>query len=452
MDKSTILNNIESISAENLFEYISNGKVTLEELRETGNLDASKRKAISKLQNELYEQDDHAWEISRYGNETSLTDYITRYPNGRHLVEAKQRIDFLTEQRKSLLAQKKGILDKIRINPNTYNPQEILSYLQNGTITEGDLEDCGIPQSAIFNLDKVRIPPLDMGPTPDNIPPGYTEVYFWGSPGSGKTCALGAILQMAEKDGLLNIASGSGFHYANQLKNIFSDDDVANDYLPAPSPFDNTQYLPFTLKRENERHSRSISLIELSGEIFKCFYYKNAGRPMPSQLHLDTFNSLNSFLNGSNRKVHFFFIDYDKENKPDIRDGVKQSDYLAAAATYFKDNEVFGKTTDAIYVVLTKSDLMIDESGDKVPMEKRVEYAKKHFNNHNFSAFINTLKGFCKKYSINGGKLTVEPFSLGQVYFQQICNFEGSAATKLIKILMDRIPVNRRSLLDVFNK
>ena len=37
----------------------------------------------------------------------------------------------------------------------------------------------------------------------------------------------------------------------------------------------------------------------------------------------------------------------------------------------------------------------------------------------NYSAFINTLKAQCKNNSINAGKLKLEPFSLGKVYFKQ---------------------------------
>jgi hypothetical protein len=149
--------------------------------------------------------------------------------------------------------------------------------------------------------------------------------------------------------------------------------------------------------------------------------------------------------------VHFFFVDYDRENKPDD-DGIKQSDYLAAAATYFKKNAVFGKTTDAIYVVLTKSDLLLDENGNHISKDKRVEYAKKHLSGHNYESFVNALKGNCKKHSINGGRLTVEPFSLGKVFFRDICDFDGTAAANIIDILMERIAGTKKSILDVFNK
>jgi hypothetical protein len=434
-----------------LFDFIRQGIVTLDELRNTGSLDATKRRAIANIQAGFDRQDDDAWERCRYGNESVLSDYISNYPAGRHVAEAKQRIDDLSAQRREANAQKQVVLDNIRMNPNSYRPDKVLDFLQNGTISRYDLLNCDIPESAIDNLGNVTAPRLQMGAMPTNIPNGYTEVFFWGIPGSGKTCALGAILQMADKEGYLNIATGPGYHYANQLKNIFSDDDVANDYLPAASPVEITQYLPFTLKRPDERYSRSVSLIELSGEIFKCFYYKNADLQMPTQSHQDTFDSLNTFLHDTNRKVHFFFIDYENKNTPD-EEGLMQRDYLSAASTYFNNNAVFGKTTDAIYVVLTKSDLLTDESGNRVSVAQRVDYAKKHLSNSNFTSFINTLKDNCRKYSINGGRLTVEPFSLGKVYFKQICNFEGSSATKILNILMDRIPVTRTSILDIFNR
>lgn len=462
MEKQYILNLIDDLSAEQLFNFIKQGLVTIEELRNTECLDNSKRIAITrllkaheqeqhKIQAERDKSDDDAWDTVRYGNEITLIDWINNNPNNRNIREAKNRVNFLQEEREKIKAQKQGILDSIRRNPNSYSPNDIRKFLNTGTFTEQDLLDCDIPQSAINNLNNIKAPTLNLGVTPNFIPEGYTEVYFWGYKGSGKTCALGAILHMAEKMGFLNIAAGSGNRYATQLKNIFSDDGVANDFLPAPSPVETTQYLPFTLKKPNERRSRSVSLIELSGEVFKCFAHVNAGEPFPTESHENTFNSINNFLRSNNRKVHFFFIDFDRENNPDD-DGMRQSDYLAAASTYFKNNAVFGKTTDAIYVVLTKSDLMLDENEKPITSEKYNEYAKKHLSGQNYSSFINTLKDNCRKYSINGGRLTVEPFSLGKVYFRDICNFEGTAAANIVEILMERIPGSRSSILDVFNK
>ncbi|MDR1182840.1 MAG: hypothetical protein LBL13_12765 [Bacteroidales bacterium] len=452
MDKDYILNHIDDFSAQQLFEFISQGIVTLQELRKTENLDATKRNAIVALQTAGEREDNAAWEQARYGNETSLRDYITRFPAGIHVAEARQRIDDLENQRRNILAQKQGILDNIRRNPNSYSPNAIKVFLNNRTFTEAELRDyCGIPQSAINNLDNINPLHLDLGATPDTIPDGYTEVYFWGYKGSGKTCALGAILQMAQQKKYLNLASGEGYDYATQIKNIFSNNHNADDFLPAPTPLESNQYLPFTLTKPNESKSRSVSLIEVSGEIFLCFAKKIAGKQFPTQAHENTFNSLEKFLRTRNRKIHFFFIDYGRENRRDDN-GYTQSDYLAAASTYFDNNKVFEKTTDAIFVVLTKSDLMLDKDGNHISDDKRVEYAIEHLNGNNYGAFIETLKKHCKKYSINGGKLTVEPFSLGKVYFRDICDFDGSSAANIVEILMERIAGSKKSIFDVFNK
>ena len=461
MDKEYILRHIDDLTAEQLAKFIQQGVVTLNELKSTGELDATKRASILRimlarerevknLQTKRDQADDDAWETVRYSPETVLTDWIYNNPNNRHIQEAKDRVDYLQQERKRITSQKLSVLDNIRRNPNKYSANEIKNYFANGTFTEQDLIDCDIPQSAIDNLEKIKAPTLSLGTTPDSIPEGYTEVYFWGYKGSGKTCALGAVLQMAEKKGYLNIAAGPGNRYATQLKNVFTDDGCANDFLPAPSPVETTQYLPFSLKKTSESKSRSVSLIELSGEIFLCFALKNAEEPLPTQSHENTFNSLDNFLKSNNRKIHFFFIDYDRENKRDS-DGYTQSDYLSAASTYFNNNNVFGNTTDAIYVVLTKSDLMLDDAGNHVSEDDRVKYAIKHLQGNNYSAFINTLKDNCKKYSINGGKLTVEPFSLGKVYFRDICDFDGKAAENIVEILMERIAGTKKSILNFFN-
>lgn len=451
MDRSVILSNVVNMTAEQLFDKIKSGIVTLDDLMRTGELDIAKRRKIESLLNQNDSIDNEDWERARYSNELGLSDYITKHPTGKYVLEAKQKIDLLERQRANEIAQRETILKELKRNPSKYPPGKIIEYLRNSIITEKDLLECGIPDSAIQNLHNIVTPYLQLGNTPESVPPGFTEVYFWGYTGSGKTCALGAILQMAHKKGYLNFATGPGYQYAHQLMNIFSDDGMANDYLPAPTPLENTQYLPFTLKKPNERSSRSVSLIELSGEIYKCFFKINAGIELESQLHINTFHTLNSFLNNNNRKIHFFFVDYNRENRPD-ENGLTQSDYLSAASLYFKNNKIFGKSTDAIFIVLTKSDLLIDDSGTYVSHEERVKYAKKYLNENNYKSFIETLKYICEKESINSGVLTVEPFSLGKVYFQKICDFEGSSASAILEILMDRIPTTQNSILDVFNR
>lgn len=451
MDKDYILNNVAELDAQQLAEAIQAGVVSLQELRDTDDLDATKRRAITRIISAVGQEAENAWAEASTGSESQLQEYIQKFPSSPHVAEAIELIAQRQRMRENVVYEHQRILERIRLNPNTYSPAEILNFIENGTITRSELTDkCGIPISAIDNLRNIAAVNLNLGDTPSSIPEGYTEVYFWGGPGSGKTCALGAVLQMAEYRECLTIATGPGYNYATQLKNIFSHDNVANDYLPAPSPVESTQYLPFSLRLPKEKKSRSVSLIELSGEIFECFYWKNAGQRLPTESHENTFRSLNSFLASKNRKLHFFFIDAGRDNRRDQR-GLTQGDYLQATATYFMGHQLFDKTTDAIYVVLTKSDLLVDENGNHVSEERRLEYAKRYLRDQRYGSFITALKNICDEYSINGGKLTLEPFSLGKVYFQQICNFDGTSASRLVDILLDRIPGTKKSILDFFN-
>lgn len=456
MDKDYILNNVEQISAQDLANAIQQGLVTLQELKETDELDASKRKAIQKILSAADQECEQAWEQCKNGDETQLRDFINKYQASKYADEAQIRIDQLQRKKENAIYEHQNILNRIRLNPNTYSPAEIINFLDDGTVTRCELVNkCGIPDSAIDSakdiIEKNITVNLELGLTPESIPEGYTEVYFWGGPGSGKTCALGAVLQMAEYKECLTIAAGPGCKYATQLKNIFTHDNIANDFLPAPSPVESTQYLPFTLQLPKEKRSRSVSLIELSGEIFECFFWKNADTQLPTASHENTFNSLIRFLASKNRKLHFFFIDAGRDNKRDQR-GLTQGDYLQATATYFTKHQLFDKTTDAIFIVLTKSDLLVDESGNHVPEEKRIEYAKKYLKEQRYGSFVNALKHICEEFSINGGRLTVEPFTLGKVYFQQICNFDGTTASHLVDILLERIPGDKNNnILKFFN-
>ncbi len=42
-------------------------------------------------------------------------------------------------------------------------------------------------------------------------------------------------------------------------------------------------------------------------------------------------------------------------------------------------------------------------------------------------------------------------FSLGRVYFSEICEFNETTALNIIDILMNKIPSSKKNILDVFN-
>ncbi len=420
MDRNYFFDHMDDLSGQQLFEAIKQGIVTLQELKDTEELDKSKCDVILKLlkaheQEQIKAQADHAKAKDEEQEHNAKSD------------------------------EKKIILEEIRKDPNSFPLSAINKYLDNKTITSKDLQNAGVPNNVItFILEKKSQPQLELGKSPQSIPDGYTEVYFWGIKSSGKTSALAAILSEAERMGYLEIATGPGYNYMLKLKNIFSN---PISLIPGPTPNETTQYLPFVLKKPNEKSSRSVSLIELSGEIFQCFLRKSADKEFETAGQEETFNSLIRFLNSGNRKIHFFLVDYDKKNEPD-KDGYKQSDYLNAASTFFndRDNNFFNRTTDAIYIVLTKSDRTgVEKNG-------RVDEVKEHLNNANYSAFVNSLRTKCEVNSINAGRILGTPFTLGNVYFQQLCEFDPETSRNIIDILLRRIAPKRQSILDAFNR
>jgi hypothetical protein len=457
MEKKEIIDYVEDLDANQLAQYILAGVVTLDELKQTGCLDHTKRIAIQQLlqeqeqrkrieENMKKRQDLELWnQIKSSADVNVLEHWILNHANNAFIRDAEDRLNLLREELDRNREIKREILKNITINSNQYHVDDILQFIKSGVLSVNDLQDIGVPETVVKNLGAVRNHRLEIGDPPRELPEDTTEVYFWGYNGSGKTCALGAILQVAARKGLLNLLPGPGLRYGTQLHHIFSDDGEANDFLPGYTPFDKTQYIALSLSKSGERSKRLVSMVELSGEIFKCFFDRMSHAPFSNEQYEETFNTVNKYLNSNNRKIHFFFIDYTKNNGLDPLTGIRHSDYLSAAANYFEENRIFSKHTDAIYIVLTKSDLLVDEEGNRVPKNLWDEYAIRHLEGANYNAFKETLKKICKQYGINGGELNIEPFSLGEVYFKDICNFNGESAENILNILMSRIPREKKS-------
>jgi len=453
MNREYILENISTLGPEELAIAINQNILTLEEMIETQELDRSKRTEIRKILNdvqnsEVFEDaETKRWSLAQNGSISDLESFINDFPFGRYIEFANARF---IELQKSVIEkeninvfnpQKNEILDKIKNDFNEFNVDQINSFLTNNIISKQDLFDIGIPDSCISSLEYVKRPVLQNIASLNELPTDYTEVYFWGWQGSGKTTALAAVLNRAHKNGYLQIQPGPGLLYANQLKSIFTDDGVANDYLPAPTPLEETQYMKLKLSKLGESTSseRNIALIELSGEIFKDFFTVSAGMPFRSEAYQTGFDAIIRYLKSYNRKIHFFFIDYKERNTQNDL-GLGMESYLEAAVTYFKDKKIFQDTTDIIYIVLTKSDMMRNKEGDFIKPEDRVEYAKEYLNESpRYRSFITSLKNICSENGINNGRLQVLPFSLGEVYFKDICNFNSDSANEIVEILMERV-------------
>jgi hypothetical protein len=325
-------------------------------------------------------------------------------------------------------------------NPNDYTPDEIKSTCDNDTLAK-------LCDKINLDVDLVRnytafkdLEFVDLLPeVQEDVPLGYTDVFFWGLPSSGKTCALAALMYTMNKKYAFadaEIPVNFGTAYRNSLVNVFNNE-VA--YLPPANPIDKTQYMPFDLSYRNDNKGfRKISFFELSGELIKYIYdlhngTKHIGGERLRQVER-AWKSLNIVLRSPNKKIHVFFIDYEKSDR---NEKITQEQYLSSAANYFNNKlDIFKEQTDGIYVVITKADRI--EGDDK--LEKARNYLKDGFNN-----FDQIMKARAKKSNI---PFKVKLFSIGDVYFKGICRVSTYYPENLIDSLLSRIKPEGESIFD----
>ena len=461
--KAHFIAKLDDLSAEQIVGGIIGGIATIADLQRTGEFGSEKQKKVKTL---LKKKDDDVFAAAT--TITALENYLLVFPAGIHEHEAREKIqrqkgddstfsnavvtntlaalqdyllaypegNYVDEARKKI---KQIMYETIKADINEYTPDEITSKL-----SRDDLDDLcqelGLDARMIRNY---TTPPLKYNIIPESkndIPVGYTDVFFWGIRSSGKTCALSAILSTMKKDYLVEAPDCEkkfGATYRDSLTNIFRE---RYGYLPGRTGIDRTQYMPFLFYRKGEKRKRRISFFELSGEVFQYFYEEaNSIQLIDEDARDDiqkSFKTLELLLNSDNKKIHFFFIDYNQETKhtADIN-GLTQSNYLEAAATYFRDkNDILKKKTDAVYVVVTKSDeIQIKENISDDKRNKARAAIAKSFLEDNFGSFIGVLQNLCEKHTV---AFNVRQFSIGDVYFKQICKINRAYSTNIIEELL----------------
>jgi hypothetical protein len=425
-DKEFYIKHVAELSAQDLSEGIQDDAVTFKELQNTGDFSALKQKQVNDIQ-EKFTKEDNA-----YNEATSLQqlrDFLRNYPQSRRCDAVKNKI--IKREKEEKDAQEARI-NHIRRNINEYTPDEIKNEIDEKLLH--DLcETLGIDYNVVTNYDEPQLKFNDIPETESEVPTGYTDVFFWGIPSSGKTCALAAILRTIKDKYTMTspaIAKKFGATYRDSLVNIFNH---KTGYLPAATQKDRTQYMPFLVKKREETNYRQISFFELSGEVFKYFYELDNGSDILEQDDRDhvqsAFRTLNLLLNSQNQKIHFFFIDFNQETKgTKDKHNLTQENYLASAATYFRDhNDIFKKRTDAVYIVITKA--------DEIKGENKAELGKQ-FLADNFGSFMDVVKTRCKKDSVD---FNVKLFSIGDVFFKRICRLNYTYAENFVEDLLKKV-------------
>jgi len=264
-----------------------------------------------------------------------------------------------------------------------------------------------------------------------------TEIYFWGIPSSGKSCAIGAIISMAAASkaalcrSIFEDNHCQGYDYMMRLKNLFKMDGHVTS-LPNRTPVIATYEMGFDLN-DHKGRVHPLTFIDLAGELIRCMYKSDTGQKLADD-ERQALNVLDKILvdeRTENRKLHFFVLEYGGEARE--YEGLSQASYLAGALNYIRGKGIFRDRTDGIYLLITKAD-KANLSEDKLP-DYLMEYI---YDIHGWQGFAQGLKTLCKMYHINNGELQVFPFSLGEVCFKDYCIFDGRYTEDVITELVNR--------------
>ena len=326
---------------------------------------------------------------------------------------------------------KSVLLDIIKNDNNLLGVGLIQELLKMGTLSLLELEEIGIDTCFLGKLNtKSSLSPL---PSPkyrlERVKKKSTEVYFWGIPSSGKTCALGAVLSVAASGRVAKSMdpdpNSQGYGYMMHLINLFKHGQVVD--LVEGTAVDAFYEMGFDLvDQDNKLHP--ITCIDMAGELMHCMYKANSGDELKND-EKEMLNVLKAVLGDrrtGNRKIHIFVIEYGAELRK--IDNLTQDIYLSGATTYIKQTGIFNKDTDAVYIMITKAD-KAKAANDSVFQQ----YINQHYH-----GFYKNLQQICQDNEINGGRVEKLAFSLGTVCFQNYCLFNEVPAANVVNIILQR--------------
>lgn len=367
---------------------------------------------------------------------------------------SKTAIDeILVEAMKEKIIDSALLNEVIEYNPNVFSLEQIQRMLEREWLS---ITDLNVAQKF---KDALVISPIrqKLDETNYKIPNGVgreecTEVYFWGVPQSGKTCAMGAILSSVPGIASMHIHPGVAYGYAHSLSSVFRKGQVGE--LPPGTAIDHYYAIHLDLIEKGNGILHKVTLIDMAGELMCCMYKKNAAEVTSTKednmiATMDSFLTPDVPIEQRNRKMHFFVLEYDGHNKQ--YNGHTQREYLEGAADYLRNRKLFSAETDGIYLLVTKVDKCKNDDGlalkDDELKEKLSQYLLDQYED-----LCDILRDICKTNEINGGKLNVVPFSVGEVAFRKYCLFNNKHARDVVRTIIQRSTGYRPGLLHKIRK
>jgi len=383
-----ILAGIQQIPADQLAQLIQLGNITLEQVLESPNLDQRKRKELLEI---LAPTQPPTQPPPPPRTGTRGTGSDPRPPTPPPPPVSNTFIQELAAGNKNLRAIKMALADN--------------------NISKEDLLAAGMRDEWVrFCLEYEEKNDIstwkDLPPLLDN----RTDIYFFGQPGSGKSCILASVLRRGWDEGIFleNVHSPKGNEYRNSL--LIK---MRNGILP-DSTQSGVNYIPLDLISNREHHKHPLNFIEMGGELFDEAFRSG----------LDNFREASNYLNNNNRKLIFFIIDFERHNDSgwEADQSIKMTQILE-----FLGNANILKSTDGIYLIVSKADRF---PTDDNPSDYAFEFLQRHYK---------TFMTNCKHHQSNSDndfKVIVYPYSIGDVRFNGFVeNLNTESPDRIIELI-----------------
>lgn len=386
------------------------------------------RKAIADI------EDNNDWQyFSQINTVSAYKEYLKRHPNGLYVDTCYHRINDVGKD--------EVILAQLKKDDNMYMASELQEKVENGIITWNRLGEVFNDAQLQAIKDWRKMPDLPECTPPKSLRKDSTEVYFWGTRKTGKTCAMGAVLSSAKSEGIMAARSCRHRVYMDQLSNLFAGSGqqiICN--LPGGTSKDsiaemNLQFFDKKKKKHN------ATFIDLAGEVVTGIYKIQNNIPLVTQEE-ETINKVLEYLrNPYNNKIHFFVLEYGEAHKEvkELADigipNIQQVNVLAAIAEFLQEKKIFKKSTVGVYGLVTKSDTIDMINGTSA--EERPKLANEYVKTE-LKSFWDPLNYACEEANIKDVKTVA--FSIGDVFAQNLCIFDGSDSKKIVDRLILKIP------------
>lgn len=427
------------------------------------------------------ELDDLMWNFTANNmSKNTLNRYLADWPTGRHASEARNALSeaddwervrnsndinqinrfryehsgsqFREEAEKAYNRLRNEKIDEIRKNPAGFSKDEAKSLMDAGILSTDDLLSIGaVSKESIeaMKLDRNTFPDIQqlMAKVPEiKAQKDCTDIFFFGTPGTGKTCLL---MGLAHADGTMDDQGQSytlnmrinGGKYASALQQY-----VKAGITPGRT-FGN--YISTIHANVSERTGKGkyidhpINFVEMSGEEFAIRISDGDAAAFE-----DMGTGATELLRNDNRKVFFIIVDSGDDKVPfryekpvkDINGNVVGQDIVD---TFISQLDILNKfmglidqdenrsimdKVDAIHFIVTKADRL-------GPHEVRKERARDLLLSK-YSGPVERLKLYCRNSKRINASSNYNPqvftFSLGNFYIGDVFTFDNRETLQIV--------------------